>query len=142
MGVGDVLILALTRPSAPSPASPYESYTLTEVSRFKLSDTKIVNLFLFNQHQHHSPLSFTFDLCASTVTATLLRQQITITCPGSDSPALSLLRAQPIYSYQVSIKTQLICAEHVRLPDADLLVAGDLKGYLFIFDYATTTIPD
>jgi hypothetical protein len=35
----------------------------------------------------------------------------------------------------VSIKTQLICAEHVTLPDAELLVAGDLKGYLFVFDY-------
>jgi len=79
VGVGDVLILALTRPSAPSDTSPYESYTLTEISRFKLSDTKIVNLFLFNQHQHHSPHSFTFDLCASTVTATLLRQRLTVT---------------------------------------------------------------
>lgn len=35
----------------------------------------------------------------------------------------------------MSIKTQLICAEHVTLPDSELLVAGDLKGYLFVFDY-------
>ena len=50
VGVGDILILALTRPSTPSATSNYESYTITEVSRFKLSDTKIVNLFLFKQH--------------------------------------------------------------------------------------------
>ena len=48
-GVGDILILALTRPYNLTQDDPYVSYQITEVAGFFLADTKIINLFLFKE---------------------------------------------------------------------------------------------
>lgn len=48
MGVGDILLLSIQRPSAEESKDLYD-YQIKEVTRFFASDMKIVNMFIFKE---------------------------------------------------------------------------------------------
>lgn len=76
IGVGDILIVSIERPAFSE--DPYWTFRIRELSRFFVSDMKIVNIFLFKEEQT-SPSSFKFDILAANVRAEIIRKTINIT---------------------------------------------------------------
>ena len=100
-----------------------------------MSDIKILNIFVSREIQVSSS-TLKIELLSANGRADLIRSSITLET-GSDT---SLVKASVVHdaTYKVNIKTQYICAQYIPL--YNVLVTGDTKGNLFLFDYSIESI--
>jgi len=119
---GEVVLLLIDRPLEQSEST----FTCTTLSRIKVSDIKILNVYLLAEQS--TDKTFCVDLLASNGRTELIRTSLSLERMEGQYRLVSAQSG----TFTVGIKTQYIC---IQLMTPSVLVAGDTKGNIFVFDY-------
>lgn len=123
---GEVVLLLIDRPLEKQSES---TFTCTTLSRIKVSDIKILNVYLVAEEESTDKTTFCVDLLASNGRTELIRTSLSLERMEGQYRLVSAQTG----TFTVGIKTQYICIQLIKTPS--VLVAGDTKGNIFVFDY-------
>lgn len=119
---GEAVLLLIDRPLEQADWK----FTFTKLSRIKVSDIKLLNVYLVAEHS--TDTTFMVDLLAANGRTELIRTSLQLEITGGEYRVASAQTG----TFTVGIKTQYIC---IQLMTPEVLVVGDTKGNLFVFDY-------